>query len=148
MPLAGIIEFFSEYFQQSRLPLIWRSTIQRRREKPLNLIFQWLHASFRLTRERRKRYFACRRLRQVRNYANRVENPMLWKLAANFFFWNPRSLIGHDRQNQSLSRFRMIDSVRGAFIHSRNRRDSRLHFRKTHANSFHFYKDPFTPFDP
>ena len=41
-----------------------------------------------------------------------------------FIFRNARSLIGHDEQNQRLSRFRMLDSARRAFIHAWNRGDS------------------------
>jgi hypothetical protein len=73
---------------------------------------------------------------------------MGWKVSANFFHPYRCRVIGHDKQNQRFSRFRMINGTGGAFIDPWNRSDSRCYLGKTHPYSSHFQKCPLASFDP
>ena len=70
------------------------------------------------------------------------------KVTANLFEHNSRSLFGHDKDNQCLSSFRMIDGAGAALINPRDRRDPCLYFGKTHSGPSDFQKCPLASFDP
>jgi len=73
---------------------------------------------------------------------------MGWKVTANFFHPNSRFLIGHDKQNQRFSHFRMIDGTGGALINPWNRCDSCFNFRENLPAFLAFSECPFASFDP
>jgi len=63
---------------------------------------------------------------------------MGWKVAANFFQDNSRFLIGHNKQNDGLSSFWMIDGAGGTFINPWERSSSFFYFGKAHPHSSKF----------